>query len=533
MPDQSVDASIYGDLDTQGKGSGNLLGMAASAASTMNAMNQNRAFQLQIQSRYGMADAAKQAIGPDGHMDWDKYGELIAKDPRTAYNAPEVLQQLVSKKLIDAQTFGQNLKNQSDQYNNMLDILAPGLAMGNNVNSKWGKQVLGDAVANKLIPVDMAVRMFQQIGPDQQDGSNPAFARMLKQLEIQTKNGRDATNQAIGTWSTVDQGTNIAGGYVSPYGYGTQGQPVAPGFNQTQNIQKNTPTDLTDVNTGKKSTVPISQVPGQGQVGGTVQNVESGTNPTQTPVLKPPVTSTEPGGGNTTGRAQAAIDWDAGTSPMAKVYETVNQAVSASQPMVQTLAELSQAMKAYVSGPGTGTLAGVGRWLDKYMPEGPAKDRIDGLLASAKPGVDPKEAAAAIQEGFKLAWPMALQQYRVFAGAAPRANQEVQVNWENFPTPEMMEKSVTRMYNLTKKLALVNVDHQTAIKDAVADLSTNGWPGTPAQAGRWTKADEKADPNHKAGTQRWSVSDFGNFESMFQQGLMASGRLDYSAQPVP
>ena len=42
-------------------------------------------------------------------MDWTKYGVLVSTHPDTAWMAPDILNQIAQKKLVDAETMNQEL----------------------------------------------------------------------------------------------------------------------------------------------------------------------------------------------------------------------------------------------------------------------------------------------------------------------------------------------------------------------------------------------------------------------------------------
>jgi hypothetical protein len=105
-----VDVSPYATLG-QGNTGVNLLGPLAQISQIQNAQNQNALFQQTFRARQAMGPLAQQAIGPDGKMDWNKFSLLVSTHPETAFMAPEVLNQISQRKLVDAQTLGANLKN--------------------------------------------------------------------------------------------------------------------------------------------------------------------------------------------------------------------------------------------------------------------------------------------------------------------------------------------------------------------------------------------------------------------------------------
>src|SRR5690348_12255714 len=96
-----ADANVYSSLG-QGGAPPNLLGPMASYAGIQNALNQNALFQQTFRARQAMGPIAQQSIGPDGQMDWNKFAIGISTHPETAFMAPEILNQIASKKLVEA-----------------------------------------------------------------------------------------------------------------------------------------------------------------------------------------------------------------------------------------------------------------------------------------------------------------------------------------------------------------------------------------------------------------------------------------------
>lgn len=93
-----------------GAGSSDPFNMLYKFAATQNALNQNALFQQTFRARQAMGPIAQQSVGPDGQMDWDKFAVGISTHPDTAFMAPDVLNQIAQKKLIDAETTNQKLQ---------------------------------------------------------------------------------------------------------------------------------------------------------------------------------------------------------------------------------------------------------------------------------------------------------------------------------------------------------------------------------------------------------------------------------------
>jgi len=103
----TVDPSIVANIGRQA--SPNLVGMVGQFAMAQNALNQNALFQQTFRARQALGPLAQQAMGPDGQMDWAKYGVLVSTHPDTAWMAPDILNQIAQKKLVDAETMNAEL----------------------------------------------------------------------------------------------------------------------------------------------------------------------------------------------------------------------------------------------------------------------------------------------------------------------------------------------------------------------------------------------------------------------------------------
>jgi hypothetical protein len=130
---QGVDTSIYGTL---GQGAGqNPLAMISQFAGAQNALNQNALFQQTFRARQAMGPLMQQATDPQsGQVDWDKAATLVATHPDTSFLAPEFLNNIAQKKLLDAETTNQKLEATGKRMDMMAGIYSAA-AKDPNVNS--------------------------------------------------------------------------------------------------------------------------------------------------------------------------------------------------------------------------------------------------------------------------------------------------------------------------------------------------------------------------------------------------------------
>lgn len=120
-----IDPRITAGIGQQGQV--NPLGMLGQFAQTQNALNQNALFQQTYKARAAMGPLAQQSVGQDGQMDWNKFATLVSTHPDTAWTAPDVLNNIAQKKLIDAETTNQELnatKGRMDIWGGILSAAA-------------------------------------------------------------------------------------------------------------------------------------------------------------------------------------------------------------------------------------------------------------------------------------------------------------------------------------------------------------------------------------------------------------------------
>ncbi len=127
----------------------NLLGMMGQFASTQNALNQAQMFQQEFEARKAMGPIAQGAIDPKtGTMNWPKFLVDISRNPATAWKAQEIINSVVQRELVSAQTAEINLRNAKTEYG----------AFGSGIAAIMSKAEAGQSYKDKLgNPVPMAV----------------------------------------------------------------------------------------------------------------------------------------------------------------------------------------------------------------------------------------------------------------------------------------------------------------------------------------------------------------------------------------
>ena len=239
----TINPSITASIGTQP--GINPLAMIGQFASAQNQLNQNALFQQTFRARQAMGPLMQQATDPNtGSVDWDKAATLVATHPDTSFLAPEFLNNIAQKKLLDAQTTNANLeatKSRMDIWGGVLAAAAkdPGVNgisdMGSYVSqalSNGGLKSSKDAIAFLADPkyanlkgADFRNQVLLPHAIAMQHGS-AALTALTQQFDPQL--GFDpSTGQAVAGWKNNIYGTATP---LMPGGQqpNTGGQPSAP-----------------------------------------------------------------------------------------------------------------------------------------------------------------------------------------------------------------------------------------------------------------------------------------------------------------
>lgn len=233
-----------------GTGASNPLEMVYRLAVTQNAMNQNALFQQTFRARQAMGPIAQQSVGPDGQMDWDKFAVGISTHPDTAFMAPDVLNQIAQKKLIDAETTNQKLQATEKR-----------LGIFSNLAAGASKTLTGEP-GHDLVSWYSDARAAGGVDPAQEKAWIGKLAELnalpvqeqkarLAQMAMGTEQGRKALADFNGTFTPnlgfdPATGQNIPG-WVSPTM--RQATPMMPGGAAPQMAQTATPAGQPDAAT--------------------------------------------------------------------------------------------------------------------------------------------------------------------------------------------------------------------------------------------------------------------------------------------
>jgi hypothetical protein len=120
MPVDTINPGIVAGIGQQQQ---NPLAMVGQFAGIQNQLNQNQLFQQTYRARQAMGPLMQQATDPQsGQVDWDKAATLVATHPETSFMAPEFLNNIAQKKLLDAETTNAKLEATGKRMDMMAGI---------------------------------------------------------------------------------------------------------------------------------------------------------------------------------------------------------------------------------------------------------------------------------------------------------------------------------------------------------------------------------------------------------------------------
>ena len=213
----------------------NPLAMVSQFAGAQNALNQNQLFQQTFRARQALGPLAQQSVGPDGQMDWTKYGVLVSTHPDTAFMAPEILNNIAQKKLLDAETMNQELTGYEKRMGITANLAAaaykdPDVKTGSDLTRMASDMLASGGIkdGNKQQLISWLTQMAPLQGPE--------LKQRLGQFAMTQEAGRKALSDINGSFDPAmgfDPATNqvIPGWRSSVTG---QANPMLPGGAQPQ-----------------------------------------------------------------------------------------------------------------------------------------------------------------------------------------------------------------------------------------------------------------------------------------------------------
>ncbi len=230
MPPDQINPSITASI---GQNQPNPLGIVGQFAGAQNALNQNALFQQTFRARQALGPIAQQSVGPDGQMDWAKYAVGVSTHPDTAWMAPDILNQIAQKKLLDAETMNAELTGAEKRLGITANIAAaayrnPDIKEGTDLTSAASDVLAAGGIkdSNRQQVISWLTQMAPLKGTE--------LKQRLGQFAMANEQGRNELSQINGQYDPAlgfDPATlqHIPGWRSSVTG---QAAPITPGMGQ-------------------------------------------------------------------------------------------------------------------------------------------------------------------------------------------------------------------------------------------------------------------------------------------------------------
>lgn len=208
---------------------GQFVGIQNAMAENQLRQNQNAQFQQMFTARNAMGELSQHAVDPTtGQMDYDKFAKLISIDPRTAWMAPEMLNQLAQRQGVQLDNVKKDLEIAKTRFTNLSDGITPLIELGNNVTQADVMNSLSRAWGQGLIDKDTALRTIANLPKD-----GAPLADFVRRQSLWAQGHKDAAESVLGKLQTTNTGGQTQFQFMSPYGPG--GQPTVRPVGTLQN----------------------------------------------------------------------------------------------------------------------------------------------------------------------------------------------------------------------------------------------------------------------------------------------------------
>lgn len=205
----------------------NPLALATQAAGLQGQINTNRAAQSTFAARNALGPIFQQGVNPDGTPDINKIFSLMSRDPRAAYLAPEITNQLIQRELTQKQITVQDLEAELKRTANVQSRLNLAQDQLGTINRNMGSLMqLGDTVtydqvfdiASTLVgalndptftskTALMLADATKAAGPS---GQGPGLAAWVKQQVAKGLSSKEQLDAQAGQIHLVQQGLRTA-----------------------------------------------------------------------------------------------------------------------------------------------------------------------------------------------------------------------------------------------------------------------------------------------------------------------------------
>ena len=259
IPDNT--ASLYSGVTGQPPAPGGAMAGVNSGLQAMSGMLSLKSAQMELQARSAMGPLAQASVDPHtGQMDYNKFGMLIASDPRTAWKAPDILNSLVTRQLTQAQTLKATLESGLESQkligNQLTGLLQKGALVTKDDVAQSIAELRGSASGQAIFPSDTAAFKFLQNLP-------PGGAPLNNWIKSAVLRAGAASNSLDSTMKLVygDASLVNTGGGQQPmrnqFGTITPAGPAIP--NTATPEQRNALVSKVDPVTGQTTEIPRSQ----------------------------------------------------------------------------------------------------------------------------------------------------------------------------------------------------------------------------------------------------------------------------------
>ncbi len=347
-----IDTSSYpkfqqtSPLDTVGK-----------VMNLQNTMNQNRLFQQEFQSKLGLSRIYKEAIKPDGTLDFEKLRTLQASDPSVSYGLPEAYKgsQEAQQRNIGIDT------SQIENYQKHLAATGQSLAQFMEPGKTGSEllQTMSQLHSAGILTTPMFVQTLQEVPKDKEgniiDSKIPEWARMMAARNL------DAV-QRLNAYAPAPTMQDLPGGGKAPFsmsafgGVHQVGDTIQPAASPTQTYK--------DPNTGEEHYVGNAQ--GNNPYEAAYRASQGGGASPQPQGIAP--------GGNIGGltsklspAAEAALTETGGAS--ARAYAALKNEAAGAATQVFQLNQALTGLQGAPTGPGTETVNSVKSFLLAQSPD--------------------------------------------------------------------------------------------------------------------------------------------------------------------
>lgn len=382
-----AETDFYSTLG-QGQKPFNALEMVGNFAQAQNALNQNKLFQLETGARQAIGEIMKNSMTPEGAIDYDKAAIALSTDPRSAFKAPEIINQWINQQNVKAETYNKTLENKIKQMGAYGDAAQGLLQYGDD--ELLGKTInkVGELVGMGMLDKDSAMAQITSMTQAAKE-SPKSLRQYLQGVALQSMGAKEAAEKVYGTVNNIDSGgvTNITA--TSPMFGTVRSLGTVEKTPTAENM--NTLVDVVDPVTKRTIKVPRFQVnkmiggagspanlltgaDGNGSLPGAGAQGAAGEGDSE-PAAPPNLAALAPGEEKYLEQAGSKI---------AEMEENLNKVVESGTGIVQNIGQAREALKNFKPGGGAETFMELSRVAQAFGLNKLADDLAGGSRAAAQ-----------------------------------------------------------------------------------------------------------------------------------------------------